>query len=262
MHAARAGVAARLAPGSLSASSSRRLASARPLLWPRSFAIAAPSRAVLDTGSQSTPQEESLAGRLRQRRPSERTPASESPSADSQTLSADASTSQDAATAPAEKIQRPHKLRKPKAPADRTKKDEKGGVPPAAHTPSRREMRRKQAAAPIEGFRAKRFAMLKMRREQVQAMQEANGSEDWLTDDHTHVRSLVALPSAARTGPRLTRAHCTAAQEPVRARHRVLPPTAVAPPRQRPTAPVPRPPRPRRVPPATVVPARQARAAV
>ncbi|GAA5861279.1 hypothetical protein JCM3774_002252 [Rhodotorula dairenensis] len=56
-------------------------------------------------------------------------------------------------------------------------------VPAAKAGNSAGETRRDRKRAPVEGFKAKRFAMIRLRREQAQAMAEAHGDE-WLADEH------------------------------------------------------------------------------
>lgn len=71
----------------------------------------------------------------------------------------------------------PHKIRVPAT----AKGDQAAG-----------EARKDRKRAPIEGFKAKRFAMQRLRREQAQAVAEAHDG-DWLADEVSRVSVLLRL---------------------------------------------------------------------
>lgn len=70
-------------------------------------------------------------------------------------------------------------------------------VPTAKAGDSAGESRKDRKRAQVEGFKAKRFAMLRLRREQAQAVAEAHG-DDWLADQ---VRQESRRPLPRRVCP-------------------------------------------------------------
>lgn len=62
------------------------------------------------------------------------------------------------------------------------------------------ETRKDRKRAPIEGFKAKRFAMQRLRREQAQAVAEAHG-DDWLADEVSRDSPLLACFQAVKFDP-------------------------------------------------------------
>lgn len=165
----------------------------------------------------------------------------------------------------------PHKLRVPNAAPTGSAND-----PIAAALrgpgPDGNGKQRKRSAS-VEGFRAKRHAMQRMRREMTQAVQEAHGDawsagevsvalcEEWLFGFF-----LVRITRRSRAWtltpferlPAVTRI----AQEPLRARYGTIHPPPEPPTRQGPTPTLSRPAQPDRIAPKAVALARQARAPV
>lgn len=207
MHAVNAAARARARGPSIKWTTPWLLLNRPPL---RPFSIGSPLYGESQAKTVQTSTTETLATRLKQKRSADtQSHSSHDHAASSSSAGSKASTST-TANAPDQSHKGPHKIRVPTA----------GKAGEAAAGETRKDRKR----APIEGFKAKRFAMQRLRREQAQAVAEAHG-DDWLGDEVSRVSVLLRLACFLavkfRSGPRwstiileLTRPPCTA-QEPL-----------------------------------------------
>ncbi|GAA5987092.1 hypothetical protein JCM10908_001022 [Rhodotorula pacifica] len=141
----------------------------------RSFGYAAPaSDAATEKKPVRTDTAETLATRLKNKRAADTRPSGPAALAPQPDAIRDVgtSTSNQGPSVPSKPPAGPHKVR---VPAGKPSGDAAGETP-----------RKDRKRAPIEGFKAKRFAMLRLRREQAQAVAEAHG-DGWLADEVSRV---------------------------------------------------------------------------
>lgn len=175
MHAANAAVRARARGPAIKWTTPWLLLNRPPL---RPFSIASP---LYGEGQAKTAQAgttETLATRLKQKRSADTQSHSSHDHAASSSSAGSKPSTSTTAKAPDQSPIGPHKIRVPTA----------GKAGEAAASETRKDRKR----APIEGFKAKRFAMQRLRREQAQAVAEAHG-DDWLGDEVSRVSVLVRL---------------------------------------------------------------------
>lgn len=191
MHAARAAVrSSTRRPITPTYSSSRLFAS-------RSLSTTAP--AARAKGTKDSQGEAPLASRLKQKRSHSETPR-ETDAGDKPTSTTSRPDSGAAATRPTSNANAPHKLRVPNVTPTGQAVDPIAAALKGSG-PNAKGKQRKRSAS-VEGFRAKRHAMQRMRREMMQAVQEAHG-DAWLAGEVSSLHRqgaaiLKPLPREAR----------------------------------------------------------------